>query len=313
LDRQAIGDMEHTGDCPMRIGMVGLDNSHCTMFAAMLNDPEHPCYMPGAQLVAAYRGGSDRFSLSRSRIDGFTDEVTARYGIPLYDSIEDLADDVDAILLESTDGGQHAGQFRRMAMGKPVYIDKPFATSTADAREMLQLSAVTRTPLMSCSSLRYAAGIWDLHHETGEVVSCQAFGPTPILDDYPALFWYGVHSAEILFSFMGPGCVRVRCITYRDMDVAIGEWEDGRVGLIQGMRSKEGDFGCVVHRQSDTQVGLARDTPSWFCLLLRKVLRFFETGISPIDSRETFEIVSFLEGANWSRERAGVPASVERL
>lgn len=297
----------------MRIGMVGLDNSHCTIFAGMLNDPDHPCHLPGAELVAAYRGGSERFSLSRSRIDGFTDELTGRYGIPLCKTIEDLAADVDAILLESTDGGQHAEQFREMAIGKPVYIDKPFATSTADARVMLQLAAATSTPLMSCSSLRYAAGISDLHEGNGEVASCQAFGPTPILDDYPALFWYGVHSAEILFSFMGPGCVRVRCLTYRDVDLAIGEWEDGRVGLIQGMRSKVIDFGCVVHRHTGTRVALAKQTPSWFCLLLRKVLQFFETGIAPIDGRETFEIVSFLEGANWSRERGGVPASLETL
>ncbi len=297
----------------MKVGMVGLDNSHCIIFAGMLNNPGHEYHVPGAQVVGGYRGGSLLFSLSRSRIDGFTQELTQQYGVTLYDSIEELAQDVDAILLESTDGRQHLEQFRRMAIGKPVYIDKPFTTSTAEAAEIIRLADKTHTPIMSCSSQRFAAGISDLLDQGEHVVSCEAFGYTPILEDYPGFFWYGVHSAEILFSFLGPGCGQVRCLPYKDTDVIIGEWNDGRVGVVRGTRFKKDEYGCVVHTEAGAKLGIAKSAPPTFFFLLHKILEFFKTGVSPFNIQETLGIVAFLEAANASKEQSGAIVSTGSL
>jgi hypothetical protein len=157
---------------------------------------------------------------------------------------------------------------------------------------------------MSCSALRYAAGIADLLGEgerasaEGAIRSCEAFGPAPMLEDYPGLFWYGIHSAEMLFAFMGTGCRAVHCLSYPSMDVIIGEWQDGRLGMVRGTRFEGGDFGCVVHTGQGARCGIARSTPPYHFLLLKKVVEFFRTGVSPIDVRETLEIVHFLEVAN---------------
>jgi hypothetical protein len=45
---------------------------------------------------------------------------------------------------------------------------------------------------------------------------------------------------------------------------------------------------------------------------MQVVIGFLQSGVSPIDVRETFEIVSFLEAANWSREHAGQVTRLER-
>jgi hypothetical protein len=297
----------------MKVGMIGLDTSHCSAFASMLNDAAHEYHVPGSEVIAAYPGGSDQFSLSRDRVEGFTEALKKKYGIMLYDSIEDLARDVDAILLESVDGRQHLLQFRQAAMGKPVFIDKPFAVSAAEAREIIKLAHETNTPIMSCSSLRYAAGIMDLVGQDEQVVSCETFGPAPIVEDYPGLFWYGIHSAEILFSFMGPGCEETRCIPYRDMDVAIGEWRDGRIGIVRGTRFEKGEYGCVIHTDSGAKSGVAKQPPPFYYCLLQKIVEFFETGVSAIDIEETFGIVSFLEAADRSKERGGTLVHTEAL
>jgi predicted dehydrogenase len=297
----------------IRIGMIGLDTSHCPAFAGILNDPRHEWHVPGARVVAAWPGGSPQFSLSRNRVAGFTEELRDKHGVAIVDSIEALAGGVDAILLESVDGRQHLEQFQRCAAGKPVFIDKPFATSSADARAILRHAERTRTPVMSCSSLRYAAGIQDLVPQGEAVQSCEAFGPAAILDDYPGLFWYGVHAAEVLFAFMGAGCRQARCLSSRDADVAVGEWADGRAGVLRGTRVERGEFGCVVHTSAATRASLAQPKPPYYYTMLRRILEFFRAGTSPIPAEETFEIVAFLEAADRSKALGGAAVSTEKL
>ncbi len=295
----------------IKVGLVGLDTSHCTAFTRLLHDAEAEFHVPGARIIAAVPGGSDRFSLSRDRVKGFTAELEQEYQVTLYDDIGALAQDVDALMLESVDGRQHPGQFKQMAIGKPVFIDKPFAVSAKAAREMIELSQDTHTPIMSCSSLRYAAGIADLMRPDEKIVSCEAFGPAPILEDYPGLFWYGIHSAEILYTFMGRGCQKVRCIAYEDVDVVIGEWADGRLGMIKGTRFEKNAYGCVVHTGTGATCGIARSSPPYYAALLEKVVEFFRTGVSPVDVQETLEIVSFLEAADRSWELGGGVVQLE--
>ncbi|MBN1352013.1 gfo/Idh/MocA family oxidoreductase [candidate division KSB1 bacterium] len=289
----------------MKIGMVGLDTSHCSAFSLILNDKAHENHIPGAELIAAFPGGSNLFSLSRDRVKGYTDELTTKYNIKLYDSISGLAQNVDAIFLESVDGRQHLDQFEQLAIGKPVYIDKPFAVTAADAKAIIRIADKTRTPIMSSSSLRYAAGIADLVDKNETIISCEAFGPAALLEDYPGLFWYGIHSAEVLFKFMGAGCKSVQCIDKKSVDVVIGEWHDGRIGIFKGTRFEKGDFGCVVHTNQGTKCGLAKHTPPYYFMMLQQVIGFFKSGKPPIPLKETYEIIAFLEAADASRKANG--------
>jgi hypothetical protein len=288
----------------IKVGMVGLDTSHCPAFTGLLNEPSNPYHVPGAQVVGAYPGGSALFFKSRSRVEGFTAQLRDEFGIQIYDSIPALAADVDAILLTSVDGRQHLEQFQEMAVGKPVYIEQPLATTSSEAVEIACIAQHSDTPILSCSSLRYAAGIVDLA-QGSKVLSCEAFGFAELLDDYPGLFWYGRHSAEILYSFMGTGCQRARCIAYPELDVVVGEWEDGRIGILKGTRLGKDQFGCVVHTEQGAECGLALSTPPYYALLMQQVVRFFETRTSPVEIQETLEIVAFLEAADSSRALDG--------
>ncbi|NOY08112.1 MAG: hypothetical protein GXP33_04640 [Spirochaetes bacterium] len=67
------------------------------------------------------------------------------------------------IFPENVDGRQHLEQFEKMSpFGKPVFIDKPFATSIEDAKRIVKLSEKFNTPFYSCSSIRYVRGINEL-------------------------------------------------------------------------------------------------------------------------------------------------------
>lgn len=297
----------------MKIGIVGLDTSHVVAFSQILNDDAHEYHIPAARIVAAFPGGSEAFSLSRHRLQGYSDDLRTRFGVAMRDSIAEVAEEVDAIFLESVDGRQHLEQFRQLALGKPVFIDKPLATSTADARAIIDLARQTSTPIMSCSSLRYAAGIADLNPAAEQVVSCEAFGPARLLDDYPGLFWYGIHSAEILVTFLGPSCRRVRCLSYPTTDAVIGEWADGRLGVMRGTRFDKGDFGCVLHTASGARCGLAAAKPPMYHQLLAQVVPFLRTGQSPIPVSDMFAVIAFIEAADQSKARSGEAVALPEL
>jgi hypothetical protein len=297
----------------IKVGMVGLDTSHCEVFAKMLHDQEFEYHLPGVRIVGAYPGGSAQFSKSRERVQGYTDTLHKVYGVKLYNSLATLVDAVDAIFLESVDGRQHPEQFDQLAVGKPVFIDKPFAVSAADARTIIHKAQATHTPIMSCSSLRYAAGIAELISADEKVVAGETFGPALLLDDFPGLFWYGIHSAEVLSALMGTGCKQVQCMERGDMDIVIGDWVDGRLGLMRGTRVGTSQFGCVVHTTQGVKCSLAQATPPSYYLMLREILPFFRSGVSPIDIEETYEITAFLEAAEQSRARSSQVVALEAL
>jgi hypothetical protein len=294
----------------MKLGMVGLDTSHCAAFANLLNDPGNPFHIPGATIVKAFPGGSDAFSLSKTRVGKFTDELRAMK-IEMAGGIEELAG-LDGYFLESVDGNQHLEQFTALAeFGKPVFIDKPLACKYGDAAEIVKLAKAKHIPVMTASAIRYAKGIDGLLEAGEKVESCEAFGPMALLEDYRDYFWYGIHSADVLFSFMGRGCRSVQTFHTAKIDVIVGLWEDGRIGTLRGNRTGADNFGCVITTGKATKAGLASGEIPYYALLLKQVMPFFQTGRSPLDIAESLEIIAFLEAASNSRASGGKNVKLE--
>src|SRR5918911_5272931 len=98
----------------LRLGIVGTDTSHSTAFTKLFNDPAAPNHLPGARVVAAYKGGSPDVESSRTRVDKFADELQTKYGVEIVPDIPTLCSKVDAVLLESVDGRVHLEQAKRI-------------------------------------------------------------------------------------------------------------------------------------------------------------------------------------------------------
>ena len=113
----------------LKIGMIGLDTSHVSIFSKMPHDKTHPYHVPGARVTAAFPGGSPDFELSISRVEGIR-RNSQRWGTEIFDSPEDVAKQVDAVMLEAVDGRTHLSLFRAIAPHcQMVFIDKPFAVA----------------------------------------------------------------------------------------------------------------------------------------------------------------------------------------
>ncbi len=298
----------------IKIGLVGLDTSHSPAFAMLLNNPQEKGHIPGCQVVKAYPGGSELFGSSINRVEGFTKQFSDDIKVEISGSIEELAEGMDAFLLESVDGRQHLEQFKILAgYGKPVFIDKPLACSYAEAKAIIELAAVKKVPVMTSSALRYAMGIADALEPGEKVQTCHAFGPMEILDDYRDYFWYGIHSAEVLFTMMGTGCKEVHTVLGEDYDLLVGTWEDGRIGTITGKRVEPYDFGCSLLTDKGGKTVIAKHDIPWYAMLMPHIVEFFQTGLSPISNTESLEIIAFLEAASRSRAAGGAIIKLDEL
>jgi predicted dehydrogenase len=299
----------------LRLGIIGLDTSHVIEFTKLLNDPMRPDHVPGARVVAAFKGGSPDVEASATRIDRFTAELTQNWKVRLADSIEELCREVDAVLLMSVDGRTHLRQVRPVfAAKKRVFIDKPFAASLHDAREIVRLSLESGAVFFSSSSLRFVSEVQDLKNNTalGNMVGAFTYGPAPIEPHHPDLFWYGIHSIEMLYTLMGPGCESVTRLHTNGADVVVGRWKDGRTGVVRGIREGATPYGAVAFGSKGV-VATRSPMKTDYHGLVTEIVKFFQTGAPPVSSEETLEIMAFMEAADLSKMRHGAPVALSEL
>jgi hypothetical protein len=297
----------------IRIGLIGLDTSHVIAFTRLLNDASHPEHVPGGKVIAAYKGGSPDIPASFNRIDGFTERLVNEFGVRLLDSIEALCSEVDAIMLTSVDGRVHLEQARPvLKAGKPMFIDKPLAGSLRDALEIFQLAGRHGAPVFTSSAYRFYDSLTEVkdNKAIGEVRSAISYGPAHIEPHHPDLFWYGVHPAEALFTIMGPGCQTVTRTHTPDSDVVTGLWENGRTGVLLGLRTGSTPHKVIAFGSKGVaeQKGGGSYRP-----LVQAIIRFFQDGKPPVSARETLELFAFMEAADESKRQGGKPVAIDAV
>lgn len=310
----------------LRLGMIGLDTSHVVRFTELLNDPARPDHVPGARVVAAFKGGSPTVAESATRIERFTAELRDKWKVELVGSIEELCQKVDAVLLMSVDGRQHLEQVRPVfAAKKPVFIDKPFAGSFAQAAEIVRLGKASGTPFFSSSGRRFAAELQTLKQNpsVGAILGAFTYGPMPIETYIPDMFWYGIHSVESLYALMGPGCESVTRVHTDGADVVTGKWKDGRIGVVRGIRDGERAYGAVVFgskgvansKAGNEETSKPGNQParSSYYGGVSAIVKFFQTKEPPVAAEETLEIMAFMEAADLSKARQGAPVALSEL
>lgn len=294
----------------IKLGIIGLDTSHVTAFTKLLHHQDENYHIAGARVTLAYPGGSPHLSLSSSRLKGFTEEMRQTYGVPITDSIQKVAEECDAILIESVDGGTHLEQLKEVvSYQKPIFVDKPFALKTEEAQEMIRLCKEFQTPIMSTSALRYAEALTRLleKHSHRRIIGADCFGPMEVLEEIPGLFWYGIHTVEMLYTIMGRGVDTIQAVRLDEHDSITAVWENGRVGTIRGNRVGNYQFGAVIHFEDGTEFVVIRpDDKPFYASLLEEIIGFFRDGITRVPLEETVEIIRFIEAANESRETSEV-------
>ena len=279
--------------------------------------------MPGARVVAAYKGGSPDIEASASRLEKFTADLRDTWRIELVAPIDELVRRVDAVILLSVDGRVHLAQARPVHRRAQAALHRQAVHRQRAGRHGAR-EAGTGEPARPSSAPRPCGSTTRCSESsaTREWRRCWAritWGPAPVEPHHPDLFWYGIHAVEMLYTFMGPGCERVTRTHTAGADVVTGHWKDGRIGVVRGIREGASSYGQVVFGRKaivSTPPADAAAAPvkrSSYHGLLVAIVEFFRTRTSPVPLDETLEIMAFMEAADLSKVRVGAPVELTEV
>lgn len=196
-----------------RIGFIGTENSHTDHFIRFLNaEARHP----GFTATALAGGVSER----NEKLSGDT--------LSIVEEPEDLIGTVDAAIISTRDGARHREQAEPLLRaGMPVLVDKPLATSVADAQAIIAASQERGSVLLSCSALRFLPQIAEVSEGgTDSLRQLSLIGPADPDSPYSGLYFYGIHHVEAALEILGnpvvePGSVQVHVSRHGDTTVAL--------------------------------------------------------------------------------------------
>ena len=294
-----------------KIGLIGLDTSHSPAFTKIINDPSDTS-MKGFSVTHAYRYGSKTIESSASRIPQYTEEMKA-LGITITESLEQLVESVDLIMLMTNDGTVHYQQILPvLEAGKPVFVDKPVAAGLVDVIRIFDAVDQRKIPMFSSSPLRFIEGAQKVRYEgvVGDVIGAEAFSPQKTEPSHTDLYWYGIHGVEILFTMMGTGCVEVSRRIEKFQDIVVGRWDDGRIGTYRGDLEGRQYYGGTAYGTKGVQ---AVGPFSGYAPLVKSIIAFFRDLKPPVAHKETLELYTFMEAADESKRQGGAWVSLQHV
>lgn len=296
---------------PIRLGCLGTDSSHLIEFSRRIN--------------AMSDAGRTRCRVTSFWTDGRHDmpaadvakweSATLQLGAKRADSMDELLDSVDGVLVLAVNGHRHFDlAMPCLKRGLPTYIDKPLTCNLDQANKLLTAARESGARCYSASSLRFASEVTEMPRETlGELVAIDAIGPGELNPSMEGLFFYGVHTIEMVDALFGkPGVAQVRATTSQDRDLVDLEYGDGRVAHLRLERKGSYDFAATVHGTK----GLYQFRVNFagvYDRLVEGMTRFFEGGPAPATLRDIVENVAVMEAGNESIRRGGSPVAVSPI
>lgn len=204
-------------------------------------------------------------------------------------SIEQLVALSDAILILSPDHPEHHQRLSEYALksGKPVYIDKTFAPNVEIAKQLFELAKSAKTPLFSSSALRYGLEIQEMKAKVSSlpISYLSVMGPGKYSN-------YAVHQFEMIVTLMGIGAKRVKSLSNKQGTHIIVEYENQRQATFTQLGAAP--FQAILTNAEGESFYINHNT-HMFEQLIEQILRFFETGIAPISSHETIEVMALIQ------------------
>ncbi|MCY3024679.1 MAG: Gfo/Idh/MocA family oxidoreductase [Planctomycetota bacterium] len=200
----------------MRIGIVDLDTSHPQNWIPIERGLGH-------EVAGVFDGGSVHPA-------AYVKDFAVKYAIPrVYDSLEEMATEVDCAIIHGCDWDTHVDKARPfVAARKSVLVDKPLAGNLNDVRQLLQWASAGAR-ITGGSSLRFCAETRDWLAQS----LAQRGQPRTVLCGCAVdEFNYGIHAYAMLAGLMGTGAVSVRHLgggAQRRVQIV---WPDGRMGLV---------------------------------------------------------------------------------
>ena len=293
-----------------RIGVIGADTYHSVAFTKYLNGPKAKPEYAGFRVTAVYKGGSEDIESSMSLLKANVPQLE-KLGVEFVDSVDEVLDKCDAVLLETNDGRRHLEQAEKcFVAGKRVFIDKPLAHDLKDSVAIVEMAKKYNASFFTSSAIRYVKAIRGIRERGVKVRGMDCWTCFNYEASHDRWYWYGIHAVDPLFAMLGTGCESVVSYSGADGEVAIGKWKDGRFGIARGLSTaKEGaPYGGVVFTEAG-QVDMG--TYEGYADELSEIISFFKTGKTPVSPEESLEVMAYMTAARISADRGGVSVKIK--
>ncbi|MFK7694298.1 Gfo/Idh/MocA family protein [Paenibacillus sp. HJGM_3] len=200
----------------LRIGLVDLDTSHPGSWTPILRELGH-------EVIGVYDSGAVYPA-------GYAREFADRHGIGrVYDSLEQMAHDVDTAIVHSCNWDVHVDRARPfLSAGKSVLLDKPLAGHMKDVLQLLRWAGEGYR-ITGGSSLRYAEEVARFRELSADEIGEPLFlyGGCAVDD-----FNYGIHAYSLAHGLLGPGIDSVRHLGSHGQHLTELVWEDGKRAVL---------------------------------------------------------------------------------
>jgi predicted dehydrogenase len=228
----------------------------------------------------------------------------ATHGVSRAASPEEVVEKSDAILVLAPDNFEAHRPLAQAALasGKPVFVDKVLAETVADSEAMVELAERHGTPIMSSSALRFASEL--------EQLLAGLAGPVESVFSRGFGNWagYGIHTLAPALRVLGRPVQRVR--DTGDAHARLVTLDAGDVRAFIEVRSAENQQEAVpwqvgILSANRYHVATVTRYEEFYENLMRAVLEFFCTRVSPIPVTEMLDSVAVLRGAEESAAKDG--------
>lgn len=278
-----------------QITVIGTDSTHCVAFARLLKEREEEPW----QITAAVRDSSSSLRLSQSRYPQIEAEMEG-LGVTIFDTLTPgLAARTDAFIIASVDASLHVGQYQQLApYGKAIFIDKPLAYSSVDMEKIFDVAEAHDLEVMSSSSLRFSESILEAAELVAKPTVIDLQGPLPIEPEIPGMFWYGIHLVELLLTIC-PQEFQVEQVRQVSDELIITCHSSETRCRLRGDLKGRGDFkGQLSAPHQSQSFNQAKDREPLYAYLVKEMLAYFETGLSPVSKEQTRAVIALVEKIN---------------
>lgn len=186
----------------IRIGMIGSESSHAEAFTSMINladENTKKFRYPDFKVTAIY---GENKELAR--------ELAQSFNLTAVNSIEEMPDIVDAVMIVLRDGNLHLSHaLPFIKAGIPVWLDKPVTNKNEDCYQLLHAAKTYGTLVTGGSTCRYMEGV-KLAKEfvrqpsrLGKPLGASMNYPADTQDEYGGFYFYAAHLCEMCLEIFG--------------------------------------------------------------------------------------------------------------
>ena len=186
---------------PIRIGIIGAENSHTAGFGKMFNIDQK---FPGVEVTHLW-GETDEFARKAAEAGKIPNIVK---------DPNEMLGKIDALIVDHRHAEYHleaATPF--VKAGIPCFIDKPFCYRVKDGKAFLAMARELGTPVTSYSSIAQSHATYDIQQQLesmGEINHVVRYGPVDLDSEYGGVFFYGVHILQPLMFMFGEDIQKVK-------------------------------------------------------------------------------------------------------